>query len=249
MAPISLVESSPSIDLANLKAKVVNHQVEVETIPRPPVADNFMYDFKYNHELPTTNFLGREIPAELDAQAAAEDIADRLAECLGTGDAAAFTDLFADYGEPSSCLDFAMTDWTGVWRDKLSFTWDYRTFNFRDNIARAAADLVPSTPVRNVAFLKPPPQVKRPYPDLAYLQFVLSFDTDLANAHAVVNAVLTKEGWRIWTLHTVIEGLHQYPERDPVDGHMTGPISWEKQRALDDDQIKPDVVIVGGGQK
>lgn len=137
----------------------------------------------------------------------------------------------------------------GVWRDKLSFTWDYRTFNFKENIRRAAQDLLPSTRCSNFRLLTPVPSIQRPYPDLAYLQHTISFDTFLVNASAVINSVLTSEGWKLWTVHSSIESLLQFPELDPRDGHMTGPISWEKQRDNDVDAIQPDVVIVGAGQK
>lgn len=136
-----------------------------------------------------------------------------------------------------------------MWRDKLAFTWDYRTFNFRENISRAAADLLPSIKTTNFKFITPLPKVQRPYADFTYLQFCLSFDTELVNAHAMINAVLTTEGWRLWTVHTVAESLLQFPELEPSDGHQTGPISWEAQRAKDDDKVEPDVLIVGGGQK
>jgi len=69
------------------------------------------------------------------------------------------------------------------------------------------------------------------------------------NASAVINAVYTQDGWKLWTMHTSIESLLQFPELDPRDGHMTGAISWEKQRAQDIDSIRPDVIIVGAGQK
>lgn len=137
----------------------------------------------------------------------------------------------------------------GIWRDKLAFTWDYRTFNFRENITRAARDLLPSTKATNFKLLKPLPNIQRPYPDLAYLQFVISFDTPLVNASAVAHAVLTQDGWRLWTFHTVIESLLQFPELPPADGHMTGPVSWETSRAKEDDEIVPEVLIIGGGQK
>lgn len=65
----------------------------------------------------------------------------------------------------------------------------------------------------------------------------------------MVTAVQTKAGWKLWTFHSVAESLLQFPELEPADGHMTGDISWEKQRELDDDRIQPDVMIVGGGQK
>ena len=94
------------------------------------------------------------------------------------------------------------------------------------------------------------PRVARPYPDFAHLQFVVSFETDTVVASAVVNSVLTKnDGWKIYTMHTVAEELIDFPEVSSEDGHMTGLISWEKQRAQDVDAADPEVLIIGGGQK
>ena len=138
---------------------------------------------------------------------------------------------------------------SGVWRDKLSFSWDYRTFNFRDNIRRAGTDLLPATKAHITGYLSPCPAVIRPYADLSYLQFTVSLETVLTTGSAVVNAVLTTAGWRLWTMHTSIESLLQHPELPPGDGHMTGPISWELQRHQDVDRVKAEVVIIGGGQK
>ncbi|WVW81123.1 hypothetical protein I302_103114 [Kwoniella bestiolae CBS 10118] len=231
MSPVALDHTKPAV--ADLKAKVVEGHVEVERSPKLPLADNYMYDFKYNHSLPTIQYLGQDIAQDINPLKEAENIVAQLTDILGKGDGAAFADLFLEYG---------------VWRDKLAFTWDYRTFNFKENIARAAKDLLPTTKASNLQFLTPAPAIQRPYADLSYLQFVISLDTELSNAHAVVNAVQTAQGWKIWTLHTVIESLHNFPELPPADGHMTGSIRWEKQRAQDDDEIEPDVVIVGGGQ-
>jgi hypothetical protein len=79
-----------------IKSDIVisNHEV-----PKPPVADDFMYDFKYNHPLPTSDLLGIEIPADCNAQLEAERITSKLSDAMGKGDAHAFTDLFLDYGE------------------------------------------------------------------------------------------------------------------------------------------------------
>lgn len=65
----------------------------------------------------------------------------------------------------------------GVWRDKLVFSWDYRSFNTPKHIEKAASDLFPRTPTQNYQFVEPAPAVERPYPDLAWLQIVYSFDT------------------------------------------------------------------------
>ncbi|KAL1856424.1 hypothetical protein VTK73DRAFT_8281 [Phialemonium thermophilum] len=206
---------------------------EVPTPEAKPVADDYMYDFKYNHALPTTDSLGVDLPDDVDVRREAELIVARLSEAMGSGDASAFADLFLDYG---------------VWRDKLAYTWDYRTFNFRPAILQAAQDLFVTTRASNFRFLKPEPKINRPYPDYAALQFVVSFETADVAASAVGNAVLTKEGWRLYFLHTVAEGLKKCPEIPPPDGHMTGTVSWETQRQLEVDTADPEVLIVGGGQ-
>lgn len=35
----------------------------------------------------------------------------------------------------------------GVWRDRVALTWDYRTFNWRSAILKAATDLLPEDPI------------------------------------------------------------------------------------------------------
>ncbi|KAM0749427.1 FAD/NAD(P)-binding domain-containing protein [Meredithblackwellia eburnea MCA 4105] len=192
-----------------------------------------MYDFKFNHPLPTTDTLALPVDDTVDPVKQAQELVDKLSFVWGNSDAQGFTDLFVDYG---------------VWRDRLSFTFDYRTFNWRENILKAATDLFPKVQATNLTFLTPKPTIQRPYPDLAYLQFVISFDTELLNNHAVANAVLTAEGWKLWTLNTVAEELHKFPEVPPQDGHMTGSISWESQREKDDNEAVPEVLIIGGGQ-
>ncbi|KAK2604480.1 hypothetical protein N8I77_007407 [Diaporthe amygdali] len=222
-----------TVDTSDVKSKTGVSQIKLEATAKPPVADDYMYDFKYNHALPTSDVLQIEIPDDCDAQKEARSIVSRLSEVLGKGDAQGFADLFLDYG---------------VWRDKLSFTWDYRTFNFTPAILKAATDILPNTKATNFKFLTPAPKIDRPYPDYSQLQFVVSFETDAVVASAVINAVLTKNGWKIYTMHTVAESLKQFPELPPADGHMTGPISWEKQRALDVDAADPEILIIGGGQ-
>ncbi|WRT69343.1 uncharacterized protein IL334_006327 [Kwoniella shivajii] len=232
MAPTAVSETN-NVAAADLKAKVVEGSIEIEKSPKLPLADNYMYDFKYNHALPTIQSLGADIAENADATEEAEAIIGRLSEVLANGDADGFADLFLEFG---------------VWRDKLAFTWDYRTFNFKKAIRQAAGDLLPTTRAKNLRFLTPAPKIHRPYADLSYLQIVFALDTEIAGAHAVLNAVQTPEGWKVWTLHTVIESLHDFPELHVADGHMTGEVSWEKQRAIDDDKVQPEVVVVGGGQ-
>lgn len=77
---------------------------------------------------------------------------------------------------------------------------------------------------------------------------MISFETERVLASAVINSVLTKEGWKIYTMHSVAEQLKQFPEVSPYDGHMTGSTSWLEQRAAVVDAADPEVLIIGGGQ-
>jgi hypothetical protein len=72
MAPTATAVPDVPDVIADLKAKVVNGHVEVEQTPKPPIADNYMYDFKYNHALPTIDALGLDIPADVDAEKQAQ---------------------------------------------------------------------------------------------------------------------------------------------------------------------------------
>lgn len=109
MAPIAIHEIEQNldkVDLADLKAKAQAKVIELQAPShKPAVADDFMYDFKYNHALPTTDVLGIDIPEDCDAQKEAGLIVDRLSQAMSTGDANAFAGLFLDYGELPMQLD------------------------------------------------------------------------------------------------------------------------------------------------
>ncbi|TXT04800.1 hypothetical protein VHUM_04068 [Vanrija humicola] len=200
-----------------------------------PIAPDFNYKFKYNHPLPTHGGEAVEIPADADVAAVTEGVVASLSDALVAQDAAAFAALFLEHG---------------AWRDRAAFTWDYRTFNFRPQILKAAADLLPATSVRSVTLTSPAPLVKRPYGDLSYIQAHIDLTTDDIGASGLLTLVLTPEGYKIWTLNTAIERLLAFPELPDRDGHMTGPHSWAAQRAIDGEltDAEPDVLIVGGGQ-
>jgi hypothetical protein len=90
------------LEIPDVKVKTIVNHVEVEVTPKPPVADNFMYDFQHNHELPTIGRFGViDIPTDYDAQAEADTIVIKLGQTMGAGDAEGFADLFLDFGTTS----------------------------------------------------------------------------------------------------------------------------------------------------
>jgi len=100
MAPHAINDDfvNHSVGIANIKSQVLVRQIELDVKSAPPVADEFMYDFKYNHALPTSDVLGVSVPLDCDASTEAEDIIARLSKAMKDGDATAFTELFLDYG-------------------------------------------------------------------------------------------------------------------------------------------------------
>lgn len=84
---------------ADLKSKVIFNHVEIDAAPKLPVADDFMYDFKYNHALPTSDVLGVKIPDDCDAQKEAASIVALLSKVMENADAQGLTDMFLEYGE------------------------------------------------------------------------------------------------------------------------------------------------------
>lgn len=96
MAPYVQDTAGDVLSTAHLQLKSV--ALKHDQVSKP-VADDFMYDFKYNHSLPTTEVLGIEIPADCDAQKEAEGIVARLSKATFSEDAEAFAGLFLDYGE------------------------------------------------------------------------------------------------------------------------------------------------------
>ena len=104
MAPSKIEEytevDNHSAELAAFKAKVASNGTAMNGPAHPPpVADDYMYDFKYNHHLPTTDTLGVAFPTGCDAQAEASGIIEGLSDALGAGDADAFAEMFLEYGK------------------------------------------------------------------------------------------------------------------------------------------------------
>jgi len=96
-----LKAKAASKSLNGIEAKVVDGKVEVQHSPSP-LADDYMYDFQYNHSLPTHDALGVAIADDVDATKVAEDLVAQLSDFLGNGKAQEFANLFVEYGQSFS---------------------------------------------------------------------------------------------------------------------------------------------------
>ncbi|KAI5476110.1 flavin-containing monooxygenase [Pseudohyphozyma bogoriensis] len=225
--------SAPVQNGNNLKAKASS--ANTGYITRAGVADNYMYELKASTDLPTTDALGgHAFDKSVDAVAVAQEWLDKFAAAAESHDGKQFAGCFSDFG---------------VWRDKVIFTFEYRTFNGLAKIEQAATDLLSIIKPHSFHLITPQAKVDLPYPDLTYVQAHIGFSTAIATGSAVVNLVPTKDGVKAWTIHTAIESLIEFPELPNRDGHMTGPHAWAVQRAMDTnfDNSDPEVLVIGGG--
>lgn len=95
------VGSQPLTEDDILKVKNTPYVYRNETWEKP-LADDFMYAFKYNFPLPThgqnTDILGITADDEKSKQVIAEDFLKKLEQIIQAGDSKKFADLFLDTG-------------------------------------------------------------------------------------------------------------------------------------------------------
>lgn len=134
------------------------------------------------------------------------------------------------------------------WRDLLSFSFHFRTFNDGPVIAPALKRLAKERAlVGGFKFIPGSIHDVSPTPTLRWIQGSFTFETASPKAKGEGSVQLFPEQgadgqitWKIWTLTTWMEDLTDWPENPEL---LTAP-----GRKLDDvEHIDTDVLIVGGG--
>ncbi|OAA55101.1 flavin-containing monooxygenase [Cordyceps fumosorosea ARSEF 2679] len=154
----------------------------------------------------------------------------------------------------------------GYWRDHLALTWALRTVQSPAKIAaflRDAASRDDGTlRLRSVALDdgRPSAVVKLDADGkVDVLQFFITFETAVGFGAGTVRLVGTGgEGWKIYTLGTILQGLKGFEE--PVNGQRPAGVAhgqhpgrknWADRREAEvnyTDGSEPQVIIVGAGQ-
>lgn len=188
------------------------------------------------YPLPTTGRLGIAFPSAVDPAQVAEAWLAGLSKTSGS------------LADPVQFSHSFIAD--GWWKDRAALTWDYRTFHSTETIYKAAnVTFAESLPRAFKLSITPPAEIQQPYPDLGYIQAHFTFETQVGLCSGVVNLVATVDGFRAWTISTVLESLKDFPELERPDGHLNSTESWSNTRAkkavFEDED--PEVVIVGAG--
>ncbi|KAJ3559302.1 hypothetical protein NM688_g425 [Phlebia brevispora] len=189
----------------------------------------------YTPSLPTLDKLGVTVPDDLDAEAIAKAWTTSFAQFVAARDIPGILSLFDE--QP----------W---WRDLFSLTWDLRTFQGKDKIAKFLEDRFDETQFGGIQFIKA--KLDRPYPDIAWIVVYFAFETAVATGSGIVRLIPSKEGvWRAVTISTNLEGLKGHPERvGALRNHLPSHGKWLEQRRKEKEYADhdPEVLIIGGGQ-
>ncbi|KAM6504081.1 hypothetical protein JOM56_001024 [Amanita muscaria] len=187
--------------------------------------------------LPLLDKLGVEVPSNLNADKALGEWLQQFKSHLESGNVEGVVDTMAE---------------GAFWRDILALTWNFRTFHGIPKISQFLTDRLALAKVKNLKLQNPSyTELQRPYPDLAWVQGLFQFETDVGSCSGVVRLIPQKDGkWRAHSILTTLDDLKGYPEKT---GHFrkqgTFRSNWSAMRAKEQEYADrdPTVLIIGGG--
>ncbi|KAI0727069.1 FAD/NAD-P-binding domain-containing protein, partial [Fomitopsis betulina] len=186
--------------------------------------------------LPTLDQLRASLQADIDAQKVTAEWFAQFTSAVSAKDTRKIVDLFIP---------------DGWWRDHLALTWEFRTFHGTAKIKRFLDDQLASFDVTDLR-LRDGALLKQPYPDLACVQALFDFETNVGIASGVIRLVPTASGqWKAFTLYTNLEDLKGFLEKTgPRREFLPNHGKWFSQREEERSFSKgdPTVLVVGGGQ-
>ncbi|KAJ6628886.1 FAD/NAD-binding domain-containing protein [Mycena sp. CBHHK59/15] len=183
-------------------------------------------NFQVANPLPTLDNLGVKIPADLDAGKIAKE----------------WFSLFSSNVENGN---------DAYWRDILSFTWDFRTFQGL-TLKKFLVDRLVAAHATNFQLNNKYLEFQQPYPDLAWIQAMFTFETSVGLASGVFRLIPQRSGeWKAHCVFTNLEDLKGFlekigPLRDFAPNH--GGWAEARRRSSAFETGNPTVLIVGGGQ-
>jgi hypothetical protein len=147
-------------------------------------------------ELPTLDRLGaRHVDlSAIDAAGVARAWCSKFGDLVAAGDSQGISELFIPDGH---------------WRDLLALTWDFRTFSGKDRIHSFLTDCLVRSKLTNITVdPKVPPVLLQPFPDVAWIQAFIAFETPIGRGSGVFRLVPDDKGaWNAFTVRRPSLGL------------------------------------------
>jgi hypothetical protein len=150
------------------------------------------------NSLPTLDRLGVIIPDELDPKKIATEWFKLFCSAVESGNVEAIVALFAE---------------GALWRDILALTWDFRTFQ-GPTLQKFLADRLAEAKMSKFKLKDEYLDLKRPYPDLAWIEAMFTFETRIGLGSGVFRLIPQKDGeWKAHCMFTNLEDLKGFPEK------------------------------------
>ncbi|KAH9926340.1 FAD/NAD(P)-binding domain-containing protein, partial [Amylocystis lapponica] len=185
--------------------------------------------------LPTLDKLGVTLPDNIDVHAVAAEWFHTFSQYASASDVDGILSLFVD---------------DGWWRDKLVFTWEFRTFQGAPAIRKFLQARAVNAQMSAFAFGDA--ALDRPFPDLVWIRVLFDFETDIGIANGVVRLVPQPTGgWKAHNICSNLAGLKAFPEKiGPLRNPFPNHGKWQDQRAREIEFVDadPKVLVVGSGQ-
>ena len=162
---------------------------------------------------------------------------------------------------------------TPFWRDTLALTWDFRTLFVPSKIEALLDARLNDTKLSNFVLNETYTAFQQPFPDLAWVNLMFNFQTNIGKCTGVVKLVpllkqQTTDGggaikrledleWKAYVVYTNLDSLLDYPEkirslRDLEPAHIDWATDREEAQEFagaDEDKTKsPKVLLIGAGQ-
>ncbi|KAJ7648501.1 hypothetical protein B0H17DRAFT_1103099 [Mycena rosella] len=140
---------------------------------------------------------------------------------------------------------------SAYWRDILALSWDFRTFEGAA-LQKFLSDRLAVAQMSAFQLKDEYLGLRRPYPDLAWIEAMFSFETSFGLASGVFRLVPLRGGeWKAHCMFTNLEDLKGFPEKiGPLRDFAPNHGKWEeaRRRASSFEDSDPTVLIIGGGQ-
>ncbi|PPQ95455.1 hypothetical protein CVT26_008474 [Gymnopilus dilepis] len=215
--------------------------------------------------LPTLPRLGQpHISEDLNAVEVASQWLNSFAEYAQQGDVNGILGLLVSssfslnfFESPEHVDPTAPQDIPLYWRDILALTWDIRTFEGTEKIKQFLSSQLPLSEISKVQLQTDvPPQLQRPFPDLAWIQLLFKFETKAGLCSGVARLVPISDKetqdviWKAFNVFTNLEELKGFPEKlGPRRNQEPNHGKWETGRKKENsfEGKDPTVLIIGGG--
>lgn len=192
---------------------------------------------KAQRSLPTLDKLHAELPEKVDALDVARKWLQEFAQRVKSDDVGKVVELFLP---------------NAFWRDNLALTWEFRTFEGARPIHTFLEDRLRVSKFENLKLNETYASFERPYPDLAWVQAIFDFETEVGLGKGVFRIVPTASGdWKAYTVYTSLEELKAFPEQlGPRRKSTATHGMWPELRRqeIEFENSEPTVLIVGAGQ-